>query len=275
MNLENFLGPEEKKITTEFLEKGYVIIPLAQDSNNEFVVDKLREAIFKFSVDYLKLPSTTPMEDFFNHTEKYLNVDQANDLKLKLITLTSKEGRYHPDLYHSAKKYLDIIVGNEVCMQRSLNISIQLPQDESALLPIHSDVWAGNSPYEVVFWLPLVNCFKSKSMYVLPLKPNQEVFENFSQYEHLNSEELYKKLENKMVFLDVPKDHAVIFSHSILHGNRLNTEKETRWTFNIRFKSAFSPYGTKGLGESFVPINLKPITRIGHAHFIPKINTGY
>lgn len=270
MKLDNFLENEEKKTGDEFLDKGYIIFPL--ETKGGSIVDKIREDIFRFSQDYLKLPANTTADDFFNHTEKFVKFDQVNDLKLKLMSLTSQDGKFHAELYHSAKKYLDMIVGNEVCMQRSLNMSIQLPKDESALLPLHTDVWSGNSPYEVVLWLPLVDCFKTKSMYVLPLKDSREVFENFSKYEHMDAEILYKTLESKMVFLEVPKNHAVIFSHTILHGNRLNTESETRWTYNIRFKSVFSPFGTKGLGESFIPVNLKAVTRLGYDNIIPKIS---
>ena len=270
MNLDNFFEKEEKIIGDQFLDQGYIIFPL--ETKNGSVVDKIRNEIFQFSKDYLKLSSDVLSDDFFNHTEKYLKIEQINDLKLKLIALTSENGKYHSDLYHSAKKYLDMIVGNEVCMQRSLNMSIQLPNDESALLPLHTDVWSGNSPYEVVFWLPLVDCYKSKSMYVLPLQASRQTFLNFSSFEKMDAETLYQSLEHQMVFLNVPKNHGVIFSHSILHGNRLNTETETRWTYNIRFKSVFSPYGTKGLGESFIPVNLKPATRIGYANIIPKLS---
>ena len=34
-------------------------------------------------------------------------------------------------------------------MQKSLNLSIQFPKDDSSLLPIHSDVWSGDSPFEI------------------------------------------------------------------------------------------------------------------------------
>ena len=30
--------------------------------------------------------------------------------------------------------------------------------DDSALLPVHSDVWSGCSPFEVVVCTPLVDC---------------------------------------------------------------------------------------------------------------------
>ena len=46
-------------------------------------------------------------------------------------------------------------------MQMRVNLSIQLPRDKSSLLPVHSDVWSGDSPFETVVWLPLVDCFKN------------------------------------------------------------------------------------------------------------------
>ena len=50
-------------------------------------------------------------------------------------------------------------------MQRKINLSIQLPYDNSSLLPIHSDVWSGCSPF-VVLWVPLVDVYDSKSMFI-------------------------------------------------------------------------------------------------------------
>jgi hypothetical protein len=48
-----------------------------------------------------------------------------------------------------------------------------------------------------------------------------------------------------------------------MHGNRVNEEKTTRWTFNIRLKGLLTPYGVKELGESFLPVIVRPATRIG------------
>jgi hypothetical protein len=54
-----------------------------------------------------------------------------------------------------------------------------------------------------------------------------------------------------------------------MHGNRVNTESETRWTMNCRFKSVLSPYADKKLGEFFEPITLRAMTRIGMDHELP------
>ena len=41
------------------------------------------------------------------------------------------------------------------------------------------------------------------------------------------------------------KDQYLLFDQSSPHGNIVNKEKQTKITFNCRFKSIFSPYGNK------------------------------
>ena len=67
-------------------------------------------------------------------------------------------------------------------MQRNINLSIQFPNDKGSLLPVHSDVWSGDSPYEINLWLPLVDCYRTKSMYLLPQKKYNK-FEKRIHYE--------------------------------------------------------------------------------------------
>ena len=75
-----------------------------------------------------------------------------------------------------AKPYIEAIAGNELAMQK-INLSIQLPQDDSSLLAVHSDVWGrATSPFEIVVWVPLVDCYKTKTMYILPPKKKNIVF---------------------------------------------------------------------------------------------------
>ena len=35
-------------------------------------------------------------------------------------------------------------------MQKNINLSIQFPGDKSSLLPIHSDVWSGDSTLKLI-----------------------------------------------------------------------------------------------------------------------------
>ena len=64
----------------------------------------------------------------------------------------------------------------------------------------------------------------------------------------------------------------LIFNQALPHGNIVNNEKETRWSMNCRFKSVFSPYGDKKLGEFFEPITLRVTSELAIKYNLPKIN---
>ena len=95
-----------------------------------------------------------------------MSLEELNDVRLKLIKSINSDKKFRVSYFELAKTQLKNIIGNELAMQKNINISIQLPQDESSLLPIHSDTWSGDSPFEAVLWVPMVNCFKTKSMFL-------------------------------------------------------------------------------------------------------------
>ena len=155
------------------------------------------------------------------------------------------------------------VVGNELAMQRNLNLSIQLPRDDSSILPLHADVWDGDSPYEVVVWTPLVDCYQTKSMFILPRAQNAVAHERVADHQLSGVEDLYAAVESDMDWIDIKFGQILLFSQNLMHGNRMNVEETTRWSINCRFKSVMSPYAAKTLGEFFEPITLKPATKMG------------
>ena len=171
--------------------------------------------------------------------------------------------------YELAEEYLNEICGNEIAMQRKVNLSIQMPNDDSSLLPIHSDVWSGCSPFEVVVWIPLSTVYKTSSMYILSLKDSKKAYKYFTKTTSLDKIE--NKIKKKIKFLKINFGEMLIFSHQIIHGNKVNNEKITRFSFNCRFKSVFSPYHEKGLAETFYPINIKPASKLGLDYEFPKL----
>ncbi|MBE9116868.1 hypothetical protein IQ249_13255 [Lusitaniella coriacea LEGE 07157] len=261
-----FFTLEENEIIQKFLENGYLIFPIKDIT----ILNQIKVSLYEAGTKLLALEKKLGRDSFFDKTHTFVAVEQLNNFRVKLISHLAQDKSINHLVYFLGKQYLDRLVGNELAMQRSCNLSIQLPGDNSSLLPVHSDVWSGNSPYEVVFWLPLVDCYCTKSMFILPKPASDRVYQNFQEYSKLNSEEFFQAIQEQLVWLDVPYGHAVIFSHSLPHGNCVNKEKETRWTINVRFKSLLSPYGTKGLGESFLPITIRPTTRIGMSYTKPQ-----
>ena len=104
----------------------------------------------------------------FNELHKFIDYRDLNELRMFLYEELNKKNKFKKSYYEISRPFLHEIVGNELAMQKKINLSIQFPNDDSSLLPIHSDTWNGNSPYEVVVWLPMENVKNSKSMFILP-----------------------------------------------------------------------------------------------------------
>lgn len=256
-----FFDADEKSFIDGFLKKGYAIVPLAERER----LDAVKDRMYARAMDLLGLKGARrpSLETFFDHTERFVPVAKLNDFRLGMIEGLNADALLRPALFKMARRHIEWAIGSEIAMQRTVNLSIQLPKDKSSLLPLHSDVWSGNSPYELVLWTPLVDCFKTKSMYLLERPASEKIFREFSKYTSFNAETLFKRIKPRVTWLDVPYGHAVLFTHSLMHGNRVNEEKTTRWTFNVRLKGLLTPYGVKEMGESFLPVTVRPATRIG------------
>ena len=126
----------------------------------------------------------------------------------------------------------------------------------------------GDSPYEVVVWLSMVDAYKSKSMYILPAKYLKK-FQKIFLKNQSNQKYLYSKLKKYFHWLEIKFGEVLIFNQTLPHGNIVNKVNETRWSLNCRFKSIFSPYEDKKLGEFFEPITIKPATKIGLKYKLP------
>ncbi len=264
----SFVDDTEKEVANKFLTDGYIIIKVEDIA----LLDCLRDKLIDFVRDYLSLDKTYPPEYLLNNISNFVEKDVLNQFRLHIIQAINSENWFRPAYFKLAKKYLNMLVGNELVMQRKLNLSIQLPKDNSSLLNLHADTWSGDSPFEIVTWLPFVDCYKTKAMYILPPSAAKELHDEFSTYTDISSEELYTKVKDKVIWIEVPYGNFLLFNQSLPHGNRINKENETRWSMNCRFKSVFTPYVSKNIGEFFEPITLKAMSEIGMSYKLPVIN---
>jgi len=229
-------GPDYSKLSEEFLKNGIVKIKV---ENKDALADLHR--------------IISPREGLSPDT---LNEDRLNTIN-KLASYTNVRELY----YSLAKNALHEIIGNELVMQRNINLSIQLPGDDSSLLPIHSDSLQGDSVFECVLWTPLCDVYDTKSMFFTDKKASDEALSHLSDFKAIA--EIYEYLKPHIRYVDCKLGECLIFSQCIFHGNTTNLTNETRWSLNCRFKSLFSPYTDKKLGEFFVPVSTKPATKFG------------
>ena len=257
-----FLSKDEKKISNKFITKGYIISKAENKNSLKYIKYKINTIIKK------KLKIKTKNFNL-NKIHNFINSNDLNEFRLFLINKINNDSLIKYHYFNIAKKNLYCLVGNELMMQRNLNLSIQIPRDKSSLLPIHSDVWSGDSPFEINLWIPLVNCYGTKSMYILSKKDNKFFNKKIKSRKIKNSNNIYQLVKNKVKWLKVNYGDFLIFDQTLPHGNVVNLEKETRWSLNCRFKGYFAPYGDKKLGEFFIPITTRAMTQIGMKYKYP------
>lgn len=262
---EPFFTEAELKLSKEFLEKGYLIVPV----EDKPALDFIRDAYENFSAEHLKIEKPNDANRFLNEIAKLVSPEKLNDLRLAVFNKFNLLPQARAKYFSLARRTLEVLIGNELVMQKRVNISIQLPNDDSSLLPVHSDVWSGDSPFELVLWVPLVDCYKTKSMFLLPPQKDAEFCKKFAEISKKSAEDLYKLIEPHVIWLDIPYGSVLVFSHVFMHGNRINVESETRWSMNCRFKSLFSPFWDKRLADFFEPITIRPATRFGMEYKLP------
>jgi sporadic carbohydrate cluster 2OG-Fe(II) oxygenase len=262
-----FISDSEKKLSNDFINNGYVIV----DIDNKNLLDHLKSEISSLIRSYFVLDETYQADKLLNETSKFLKDGDLNHFRLNILNKINAEIWFRPTYYKLVERYLSLLVGNELVMQNKVNLSIQLPQDSSSLLNLHADTWSGDSPFEIVSWLPLVDCYKTKSMYILPPSKTKEFHQNFSSFSHLSGEEIFSQIKDKITWIDIPYGSALLFNQSLPHGNRINEEQSSRWSMNCRFKSVFSPYDKKQVGDFFEPISLKAVSKVGMSYKLPSL----
>ena len=262
----SFVSEAELRMAHQFQEQGYVISRVADERGFQ----KIQELIAETAADFLGSTLEDP-ETFLNQIHQHIDVAKLNSLRLHVIRQMNTQTWFRNSYFQLAKLALEMLVGNELATQLRINLSIQLPQDASSLLPVHADVWSGDSPYEVVVWLPLVDCYRTKAMYLLPPSADERLREEFGQWAGRSSEELFRRIENEVSWIEIKAGEVLIFNQNLPHGNRINQESETRWSMNCRFKSVFTPYGDKKIGEFFEPITLKAASRLGMNYRFPQL----
>ncbi|HTX03631.1 MAG TPA: sporadic carbohydrate cluster 2OG-Fe(II) oxygenase [Candidatus Acidoferrales bacterium] len=261
----SFEDAEDVRIREAFLGNGYVVAP----AEDRVALDRIRDFIATTTAKFLKISEPADPQGFLDRIGEHVNASNLNYLRLAIIDALQATEWFRPTYFACGRRLLERIVGNELAMQRGLGFSLQLPGDETSVLPLHSDAWSEDSPFEVVLWVPFVDVFASKSMFVLSREADARWRTRLHEFSSRSVEDFTNAAQADLTYLDIPYGNVLVFTHTIMHGNRVNREPTARWSINIRFKALFTPYSDKQLGDFFEPITLRPATRIGMSYALP------
>lgn len=183
-----------KKDKEFFKKNGYLI----KKTNNVNNLDYLRKKILDFI--FLKKPKIKKkfkkdnISNFLYNLHKYIKINELNDLRIFIIGKLNKDKNFDKKYFNVAKDMLEFFVGNELAMQNKINLSIQMPNDKDSMLPMHSDIYAGESPFEANIWIPLVDIeANSQSMFITSPKNNKIIEKLVTKSKNMTILQIYKK----------------------------------------------------------------------------------
>lgn len=240
------------------LEKGYAVV----DADEFEYLEKIRAQIFSLTKEIFRLPDAEPemgLNNFHKNIEG-MPLGQLNKLRIDLIQRITAECDVREQVFKAFEKSLTQLLGPDILAQKNCNLVLQPPGDPNPS-ELHRDAPA-NSPYELVVWVPLVDCYGTKAMYMLDLKNTEKAFAHLDANpdDWAGFEQFAKSLS---VTPTVPFGKALIFHTGCLHGSEINSEHETRVSLNIRYKNLFSPSGLKNQLQFFSPLRVSDVARLG------------
>jgi len=264
---DTFRSAKEGPDGEEFLRTAYVI----RDFEDREALDGLRREIVLAAARFIGHPAPADDGTFLDEIHRLVPVEKVNDLRLSLYREINGKPWFRPTYFRLVRGLVESLVGNELAMQNRINFSIQMPQDRTSLLDLHADVFAGETPYQIVQWLPLVHVRATKSMFILMRSKSEEVVTRLKDFSEGGMSAVYNAVKPDLVWLDIPYGKVLVFSPNVLHGNIVNEEPTTRWSLNCRYTGLFTPYGIgeRSLGSYYSPITARPVTHLGMAYREP------
>jgi sporadic carbohydrate cluster 2OG-Fe(II) oxygenase len=257
----SFLSKEEVELSRTFLRDGFVVC----DAESESILEDIRQDVIQIATNWLKQNDYNSASFDLANSHKFVPNDRLNELRLTIFAEINKLSDIRQRYFSLARKALATLVGNELAMQNKVNMSIQQPNDESSVLPMHSDIWTGDSPFQVVLWVPLTDASETNSMFFLPPIASREARKRVANGEFKSMDQIEIAYKTQMITMIVPFGKVLIFDSGCLHGNVMNETKTSRWSINCRFSGLLTPFTNpeRRLGTYYLPITTRAATKMG------------
>lgn len=220
-----------------------------------------------------KTVSKKKLDIDFNFIHKKISISKLNDFRLKVFEELNKEN-LHQLLYQICEDEINFLCSRDLAVQKRINIGFHLPNDKSSIINLHSDTLSGQSPFEIVQWIPLCDVESSNSMYFFNSKKSEKINRNLGKYEQRGFSKILKDYLKKEDYLKLNYGQILLFSPTNWHGNSVNKTSRSRVSINLRYKPLFSPKhdfisSEKGMGTFYKLLNMSEASKIGMKYKLP------
>ena len=236
-----------KKYSNSFLKNGYLIINSENNGSIEWIKNLITNTIKK---------KVKKFDGELNNLHKFVSIKKLNKIRMSVYDTINKNTELKKKYFSVCNNVIDELVGNELAIQKKINISFQLPKDNSSLLSLHSDVWSGDSPYEIVVWIPMVDVYRTKSMYILPQKKYRKFLNTLKKLKNKSSNQLNKTSPYAVFNFDTNYNYSKNLSFFFRLDNIFNSNYETMGVLGEASSSEvnvpIAELGDTGTGETAI-----------------------
>jgi len=227
-------------VISDFLVRGYAKLTYER----RFEIDTLSSYLVEKTNNYLQKQGLGEHIDSLDKLHLCVNDKSLNDLRMYLITSLNERKNTNNLLIDSAiSSHIENILGNDLLIQKHVNLVLQRPEDPD-ISETHRD-FPGNSAFELVVWVPLVDCDEKMSLYLIDKELSLFYTNHLRKTKGRDWSRIKKEIETKATTVPVRYGEVLIFMTPLFHGSRVNKSESTRVSLNFRMKSLFSPAGLK------------------------------
>ena len=238
---------------SEFLGRGLMVMPVENNDSYALFLSLLCEVLDCDNLDKL---------------HEKIGIESVNAIRMSAFRSLNKISAWKNQYFSLASSTLSELLGPDILIQRKLNLSIQMPGDDTSILGMHADTFSGQSPFEIVVWTPFSNFEREAGMYYFDLDTSYEMYRRLPEFELIGLESMREEFWPKANFIEIEMGQVAIFTGCIFHGNLLNSTPTTRISANCRFKSVYTPESMIGSAERaagvfYELLQESPVSRIG------------
>ena len=246
------------ELHNRFFDKGYVILK-AEDRK---YLDDSRQIITNFLRQKYGINENND-ERILNNIHKIIDINDtiANNIVLNAIKDYSNNLDMAKSIFETNKTFLSSILGPDISAQKHANIVFQYPLSKRNS-ELHYDS-PPNSRHELVAWAPLVDCYGTKSFYVIEKEESYNLYQQYLNDTSIKSwEDLKQRARAQSKNIEIKYGEVLYFSANLFHGSEINHTEESRWSLNTRFKNLFAPCGLKDPFTFYKVLKKSAITNI-------------
>ncbi|MDC1169952.1 hypothetical protein OAT35_01110 [Candidatus Pelagibacter sp.] len=247
----------DQSINKKIYEAGWEVINSSSLDNLKI----LRNNIYKVITQEFNYNEQNPeigLNNFHKILSKLSDAD-LNQKKVNIIKKISNDNSLVDLIFVSFAEEIEEMLGKDLLVQKTINLVIQAPKDPNPTIP-HRDA-PPNSYFELVLWIPLVDCKDTKSMYTIDIASTKDALDELDKNKD-DWEGFLNKFKDKKNYPNVKFGQALFFLPYIFHGSDTNNTDETRFSLNIRFKALFSPSGKKFPLHFFRLFKMSELTKL-------------